>query len=201
MKNRLEINWEKDRPTNKNVVQMWKDLDFKSLNNWTKSTEILIKKFDETHINGGIQLHKFQISDNEYFNWFASRNRLDEIYFTKRLFERTELKYYRKNLGISSNKPFVNQTNWHTDIFDLAGIIARFLGHGGAYENLNASESWKTAIEFVNDEFENRFDEFNRFTFTIKEASWFYDIAWDYSFLLFDKRKNQIIIFDITDTD
>ena len=40
-----------------------------------------------------------------------------------------------------------------------------------------------------------------RFTYKFENSGWFFDIAWDYSFLMFDKRTNQVIIIDITDTD
>lgn len=201
MKSRLEIDYTKERPSDSQVLQMWNEIKLLSLTEWSPSAKILKGKFEATHINGGIQLHKFQISDNQYLHWFSVRNRLNEIFFTQKIFCRPELDIYRKHLKIDDKKPKVKSEGWYTDIFDLAGILARILGQGGAYENLNANEAWETATNFVKDEFENRFNEFNRYTYEIINTNWFYDIAWDYSSLLFDKRKNQIILIDITDTD
>jgi hypothetical protein len=201
MTNRLVTDYSLDPPSENQIIQMWKDLKLTPLSEWTESSEKLKQAIEKTHCNGGIQLHKFQISDNPHFHWFAVRNRLDEIHFIKKLFQRHELKHYLAELKVENEKPQIKSSNWFSDIFDLPGIIARILGQGGAYERLEASKAWEISTDFVRSEFGNRFDEFNRFSYEIEGANWFFDIAWDYSFLLFDKRNNQVIIIDITDTD
>ena len=75
------------------------------------------------------------------------------------------------------------------------------MGLGGAYKSIDQRIAWTVATDFVKDEFENRFEEFNSYDFVIESSQWFFDIAWDFSTLLFDKRKNEIIIIDITDQD
>ncbi|WP_165749647.1 hypothetical protein [Cellulophaga sp. Z1A5H] len=201
MTNRLKIDYNSEVPTDKDILEMWNEITITELNDWSKSAEELKTKFSKTHCNGGIQIHKFQISDNSCFQWFASRNRLSEIYFVKRFFCKPELLNYKTNLKNDNQKPKCKETNWYSDIFDLTGHLARILGQGGAYENLNAKDAWKSALDFVSEEFEERFDEINRFSYNLEGSKWFYEVAWDYSFLMFDKRKNQVLIIDITDTD
>ncbi|BDD03980.1 hypothetical protein [Aureibacter tunicatorum] len=201
MIDRLKINYRLDSPSEEQIIKMWKDLKLTPLSQWSDSTEKLRLAFEKTHCNGGIQLHKFQISDNPHFHWFAVRNRLDEINFIKKLFQRPELKHYRKALKVENDKLKIKSFNWYSDIFDLSGIFARILGQGGAYENLDAIKAWEVSTDFVKNEFGNRFDEFNRFSYETEGANWFCNIAWDYSFLLFDKRNNQVILIDVTDTD
>ncbi len=201
MTDRLKIDYNSEVPTDKEIIQMWNDIKITELKDLNKHTLELKDKFPETHCNGGIQFHKYQISDNSCFQWFASRNRLSEIFFVKRLFNRPELKNYRLDLKIKTDKPKCKENQWHSDIFDLTGIISRMLNQGGAYRNLKAKDAWESALNFVNQEFENRFDEINRYTYHLEGSEWFYEIFWDYSTLLFDKRKNQILIIDITDMD
>ena len=105
------------------------------------------------------------------------------------------------DLAIRENNPEVMHVKYWTDIYDLTGQLSRIMGLGGSYKNIDQKEAWTTASDFVKDEFENRFEEFNLYKFVIETAQWFHDIAWDHSFLLFDKRKYEIIIIDITDTD
>ncbi|WP_179020054.1 hypothetical protein [Winogradskyella forsetii] len=197
----MKIDYNSEVPTDKEIIQMWNDIQITEINDWSKSMLELKSKFSETHCNGGIQLHKFQISDNSCLQWFASRNRLSEIYFIRRIFSRPELQNYRDDLKIKNDKPKCKESQWFSDIFDLTGIISRMLNQGGAYRNLNAKDAWESALNFVNEQFGNRFDEINRYTYNLEGSEWFYDIVWDYSTLLFDKRNNQIIIIDITDTD
>ena len=201
MTNRLKVNYTSEVPTDQEIVQMWKHITITELNDWSKSAEELSAKFSKTHINGGIQLHKYLISDHYCFQWFASRNRLSEIFFIKRFFNRPELANCRADLEIENDQPNCEEKEWSSDIFDLSGIISRLLYHGGAYGKLKVQDAWKTALSFVNDEFDNRFNEVNRFTFHSEDSAWFFYTAWDYSMLFFDKRTNEVIIIDITDTD
>ncbi len=58
------------------------------------------------------------------------------------------------------------------------------------------------AVGFVEEAFQNRFNEVVAFdTEIIPAANWFYDVAWDHSKMLFDKRDYEITLIDITDTD
>ena len=76
------------------------------------------------------------------------------------------------------------------------------MGYGGAYKKaISSAIAWKIAIEFVENELENRFEDFDVYMLKIENAKWFYDVAWDYSFIITDSKKHEIIFMDITDTD
>lgn len=196
----LQIDWNQERPTDSEVTQLWKEIRISQLTNFSDGFEQLRKSINETHVNGGIQFHKFHLTGNKHFNWFASRNRLDEINFINKILNRPELEVYRKNLQINS-KPKFKRIGWSTDIFELPSILARKLNQGGAYKKLDSVTSWEIATDFVKQEFENRFDEFEMFNIAIENAEWFYDIAWDWTAMIYDKRKTELNIIDITDTD
>lgn len=196
----LQIDWNQERPTDSEVIRLWRELQIRQLNNFSDGYEQLRKSIAETHVNGGIQFHKFQLTVNSHFNWFASRNRLDEISFITKILTHPKLETYRKNLLINS-KPKFNRTGWSTDIFDLPSTLARTLNQGGAYNKLDSATSWKVATEFVEQEFGNRFDEFEMFNIVVENAEWFYDIAWDWSVMIYDKRKSELSLIDVTDTD
>ena len=196
----LEINWGQERPNQIQLVGLWTKMKFERLENWSESVDVLTEKIHETYVNGGIQLHRYQVSSNDYFNWFASRNRLDEVDFVKNVLTHNNLNDYREDLEIK-NKPEIKIPKSWTDMYDLPGRLARILGQGGAYKKINQKEAWKIATDFIESEFDNRFEEVLVFDFAIKNAAWFYDIAWDYSTMLFDKRKYTVTIIDITDTD
>ncbi|QQT29439.1 hypothetical protein I6I99_19105 [Sphingobacterium multivorum] len=199
--NELPIDWKQERPNSAELAELWTSIQLRPLDNWTLSTTTLKEKIAETHCNGGIQLHKYKIAGNRHFDWFVQRNRLDEIDFLKNIFRHKNLENYRTDLAIRENSPEVIHVKYWTDIYDLTGQLSRIMGLGGSYKNIDQKEAWTTASDFVKDEFENRFEEFNLYKFVIETSQWFHDIAWDHSFLLFDKRKYEIIIIDITDTD
>lgn len=199
--NELEIDWKQERPTSSEVNGIWTTIRLSRLANWSQSTNILKEKISETHCNGGIQVHKYKVSSNPHFDWFAQRNRLDEIDFLKNILKHIDLEDYRNDLEIKDNKPEIKFLKYATDIYELPGRLSRIMGLGGAYKKIDQRQAWLVATDFVRDEFENRFEEFNSYDFLIGAAQWFHDIAWDYSILLFDKRKYEIIFIDITDTD
>lgn len=197
----LQINWDQKIPTSSEMAELWNFIKLSRLDNWTSSTNTLKEKISETHCNGGVQLHKYKASSNLHFDWFVQRNRLYEIDFLKNIFRHKDLKDYRKNLKIKNNKPKVNNVDYWTDIYDLPEKLSKIMGYGGAFKCIDQRKAWAIATDFIKDEFENRFEEFNSIEFEIESSKWFHNIAWDYSILLFDKRKYEIIIIDITDTD
>ncbi|PWJ33123.1 hypothetical protein [Sediminitomix flava] len=196
----LEINWEQERPSQIQLVGLWTKMKFERIENWSTATDVLSEKIIETHVNGGIQLHRYKVSRNDHFHWFASRNRLDEIDFVKKALRHKDLSDYRNNLEIKL-KPEVQVKKSWTDMYDLPGRLARILGQGGAYKKINQKEARKVVTNFISSEFDNRFEEVLLFDFAIKNSEWFYGIAWDYSTMLFDKRNYTVTIIDITDTD
>ena len=201
--NDLQIDWEQDRPNAMQLYGLWKSLQISPVSTWTDATEILAEKISETHINGGGQFHKYVISRNRYFDWFASRNRLEEIDFIQNVFRHQGLKEYRRDIGVPGDKLEVEVIANNYDIFDLPGQLARILHFGGAYNRtkVGQKEAWSIVLTFIENEFENRFSEFELFQLSLKNAAWFYNIAWDNSIAIFDKRKYELIIIDITDSD
>ena len=197
----LQINWRQEKPDPSEFPEIWASIKLTPLHNWTKATEVLKEKISHTHCNGGIQLHKYKIEGNKQFDWFATRNRLEEIEFVKYILRHKDLQNYRDDLEISEDKPKFKLVKYWTDIYDLPGELTRIMAHGGAYKKILPQLAWNVATEFVKEEFENRFEEFSTFKIAVDSAKWFHDIAWDYSILLFDQRKYELVFIDITDTD
>ncbi|MFV0394085.1 MAG: hypothetical protein ACK5LC_06780 [Coprobacillaceae bacterium] len=164
----------------------------------------LINKFALTHVNGGMQIHRYRIDSNSDIQWYIHRNRLQEIEFLKNLLSHKDLVDFRNDLDITIKNPNKDRLiSYHTDIFSLVGSIARNLYQGGAYEHIECDDAWNTAITYVEEAFQNRFDEVLFMNTSIFEepGSWFYDVAWDYSWILVDKRYNRVTLISITDTD
>ena len=169
----LEINWKQERPSQIQLVELWTKTKFERIENWTNSANVLTEKISKTHVNGGIQLHRYQVNSNDHFNWFASRNRLDEIDFVKKALRHKTFSDYRNDLEIKS-KPEIQITKSWSDMYDLPGQLARILGQGGAYKKINQKEAWEVVTDFIKSEFDNRFEEVLLSDFAIKNAEWFY---------------------------
>jgi hypothetical protein len=188
-------------PSDNEIIQMWKELEIFPVDTSSLHEKKLVDAFKESHVNGGLKYQKFVIQANETFGWFASRNRLDEIYFTRKFLTHPQLEKYRDNVKVSG-KLKVKSVKWSSDIFDVSGLLSRLHFHGGAYnEGANATVSWEISNNFIKQEFDNRFDTVSSYTYELEGADWFCQIMWDYSLMLFDKKTSYVYVFDITDTD
>ena len=81
-------------------------------------------------------------------------------------------------------------------------MLSRIMGQGGAYNNIDQHTAWQTTLNFIEGEFQNRFQDVTLDTINvIPRAGWFYNVIWDYSMVLFDRINCELLFIDITDTD
>ena len=183
---------------------MWENINLKKLDSWTESTNSLIYNINEFYCNGGIKILKYKIMDeNSYIsiikgnNYWENRKKFVENISVNEIILKD-----REYLDLDNKFPKIKIKGQYTDIYSLSGNLARIMGHGGAYKRAeNSNFAWKVATEFVENEFGNRFEDFDLYEVEIENAKWFYDLAWDYSVIIVDKINNDIIFMDLTDTD
>ena len=176
----------------------WENLELEKINNWTQNTDVLVNEINKLYSNGEIKINKYKIiGDNKFLYYLVIDNS-----FIQNICKNKKLLEDRNYLNLNGESPTINIIKHWTDIYTLSGDLARILGYGGAYTHgIGQNESWKIATEFIEKEFGNRFEEFDYYDIKIENSKWFYDIAWDYSFIIIDKRNYEIIFIDITDTD
>ena len=185
-------------PSKEELKNLWENLNLEKINNWTKYTNTLIDSINDYYSNGGIKINKYKILGSNPIHYYLlkDKNFVENIYKNKLLLED------RNYLKLDGELPKLKIIEHWTDIYTLAGDLARIMGYGGAYKKaISSNIAWKIAIEFVENELENRFEEFDVYMVKIENAKWFYDVAWDYSFIITDNKKHEIIFMDITDTD
>ena len=180
----MEINLA--RPTPSEIIQLWNTNQIQRLDNWTSAANALEEKISEADKN---------------LDWFAQRNCLDEIDFLNSILSHKDLEEYRQDIQTFDNKPEVSNVKYYPDLHELFQALTEIMEQGGAYQKTNYETARRLALNFVKLELEMRITEFNCFFYNIASAHWFHHIAWDYSFLIFDKRKYEIIFIDMTDTD
>ena len=185
-------------PTNNEINILWDTMKLEKNNNWTIYTEKLIETINNLYSNGGIMMNKYKIMETNpmYYYLIKRKDFVQNIYKNKIILED------KAYLKLNGELPKINIIGFYTDIYTLAGDLARIIGYGGAYsDGVEQNEAWKIAVEFVENEFENRFEEYNLYKIKIENTKWFRDVAWDYSFIIVDKKNYEIIFMDMTDTD
>jgi len=168
----------------------------------------------ESHSNGGALFACFRVGDSRTFDWFASRNRLAEFDILPSLLRREEVRAQIPELQI----PIGPNSEANSQACSIAtvdgfkmessvlfdGHLAQSLHAGGAYaakSPLDAKLAKQLALAVCEDLFEQRFSEISVYINWDAWTPWFHGIAWDWTAVLFDRRKRAFSILAITDTD
>lgn len=200
--NNLPVNGSDEMPDADQISQIWKTIRFEPCDEWSAEANKLEETINYTHCNGGVQLHKYKVIGNDDFKWFVQQDKLHQIKFLKNVIKHPDLKNYRENLEITEDKPRISCYNSWSDIYDLPGTLSRIMGQGGAYNSIDQHTAWQTTLNFIEGEFQNRFQEITLdYINVIPRAEWFYDVTWDFSMILFDRTNCELMFIDITDTD
>jgi hypothetical protein len=185
-------------PSKEELDNLWKNIKLEKSIIWTQSADVLKNEINKMYSNGGIELNKYKIIGENPLNYFI----INDNCFVENIYKNKIILEDRAYLGLNNEPPIVKVIEYFTDIYSLPGNLARVFGYGGAYtKGIGQKNSWKIAAEFVKNEFGNRFEEFNYYIVEIENAKWFYDVAWDCSYIIADITKNEIVFIDITDTD
>jgi len=97
----------------------------------------------------------------------------------------------------------------YSNYFELAAFLASILHNGGAYtsqdDRIDRIHCFNHALDVANDILPDNSSNPNQEIVLInRNAPWcdyFYDVAWDYSIITYDKKSKLFSMFLLTDTD
>jgi hypothetical protein len=163
----------------------WENMQFEKVNTFTPYTNVLMDTINELFSNGGIKINKYKLIGDDKFNYYivTNKNFIENIHNNKTILED------RNYLKLNGELPKIKKEEHWSDIYTFSGYLARMMAHGGAYTHgIGQKDAWKIATEYVENEFKNDFEEYDFYYVIIENAGWFYDVAWDYSFIIVDKK-------------
>jgi hypothetical protein len=198
----LESVWNQKRPTSLEIKKMWEELqiNFEPIKN--QAIDKLLENLRKTHVNGGAEFVCFRLEENTTFHWFGSRNRLDEINFFDRFLN---LPIVVESFSvIQFGKSKVSNTNFEwASSFTFDGELAQALVQGGAYHKFDGSdyEAKQIGANFCESLFGHRFSDIQMYKTHESFTEWFHNIAWDVTWLGFDKLEIKVWLLCVTDTD
>jgi hypothetical protein len=190
------------RPHNDDISNALRSVDISALP--VPQDHALIDFFnsiDLQFVNGKALVIPMAVENHPVIQWFSSRNRLNEIDFVSTVllhnaFEKASGMKGIKRKDISIIKMEINS-------FLLPGELANLLYIGGAYntEKIDDTISFKHASTFVSALCDDRFSHLCYFSLHGAWSKWFYDSAWDYTYLVFNKKTYVATVICFTDTD
>lgn len=161
---------------------------------------MLLGELRARHDNGGAHIAAFDLGDDAGFEWFASRNRLDEVLdwlvlhpvIVEALSEIAIPTIRQNTNGFKLYNPFL-----------VDGLLASTLYYGGAYwaETGNGQREKALALAVSEAMFGTRYGEIGSAVSYDAWTPWFKGIAWDLTLAVFDRRQRRLWLLAVTDTD
>ena len=170
--------------------------------------DALLDAIRATHVNGGLLFTQVRAVDvDDPGRWFAvwrSSYWGNEVF--RRLFDSAAVRTALSRLLIPDPYPIVKPPQFHqsvTGTFTLAGKLAFALVRGGAYDRFSgsAAEAMRLAVAGVDDLVGDRHECFRVFHSRAPWTPWFYDVAWDDTWIVTDYERLLVSILCKTDTD
>lgn len=196
-----DSNQERPKTTEVAIESLWKGVHIEYRKSESPPVEALVNALRKTHVNGGAAFAMFSVGNNPNLNWFISRNSWDAIELPERFLRSSAVVGALPDVckqPISSSFGF----EWGSP-FTLAGELAQTLFEGGAYVKHagGPGEAFALAESFRRWLFGDRFGEVLVVKCFKPWSAWFYDIAWDGTWLVVDKRQSIVSVLTVTDTD
>jgi hypothetical protein len=198
----IYINWEQNKPGNKLIERLWGAVNITVEPETFPAVDEYLAELRRINTNGGAFIARFHVNGNEDFNWFATRNRWDEIEFFSRFLSHPAFASALPEVATNVNTAELAEFEWSSSL-TLDGELARTLVVGGAYEKFEGTPREAKALgeRVAESLFGDRFDDVLVFRCWKPWSSWFCDVAWDGTTVLIDKRLQIVTVLVSTDTD
>lgn len=197
----LEVNWNQTPPVwTSDVLKLWREIQITPVVFQSEAIHNYLQHLRTTH--GGVVFAGFHLGQNLTLDWYASRNRLEEMEFFSSLLTHPVVKDHVPELRIGNplrNEPQIHQISSLT----LDGELAQTLVSGGAYEKFMGSARLAKEIagDFCESLFEGRYEEVLVYESPTPWSDWFRDIAWDVTWFILDRRRRYLWLLCATDED
>jgi hypothetical protein len=198
---KLEPDWLQQQPSPEAVRTMWEKLQLENIPITHPELLQFVHSLKVVFSRGGALLYHFQVSENLTFDWFAYRNRLEEIDGLHKILSLPALRAAAAELMIDPALLEIGQPVVLPDAFDLSGRLTRKLFYGGPHnqDSFDAHEALQKASSFVEQILQDRYTEVVVCVFYEPWADWFFGEGWDETYLIYDKRHRQIWLLCLTD--
>jgi len=187
------------RPEFQDRKEMWESLTIEQVLPNSHSIEEYLESLSTFYCD--VKFGSFILGKSEVLDWYGSRGLLRQMLFFFYLFKNKSIASYFK-IDVDSIDEKTNQYFDRVSPFSLAGTLASIIHSGGAYDRPQWSSvhsmdlSMKASLEFL----DNNYDDTLVYETNFGWCDFFNHAAWDYSFVILNKRTRRLNIFLTSDT-
>ncbi len=170
-------------------------------------TQALLDAIRRTRDNGGVlhaRLRAVDVRDED--QWFRAPTILEQDASFRELLDSDALRQALPELRVPTPYPLASPPRfvggWGGSL-TLDGELALVLVHGGAYTRYSgtAAQAKALAREAVDELVQDRHEDFDVYSSEEPWTPWFFDVAWDQTWFLVDRRRLEVTVLCMTDTD
>lgn len=198
----LEVDWKQEKPNNTTAEWLWRSVEIQPVDGVTPAVKEYLGELRRVNVNGGAAYARFEVKGNRDFDWFATRNRWDEIAFFSRFLSHPVVSSRLPEVGKDAKFDESITFTWGSSL-TLDGELARVLVFGGAYKQYEGtpSEAKHLGARVCKALFGDRFLDVEVFWCWKAWSSWFHDVAWDSTCVVINRRLQVVSLLVSTDTD
>jgi hypothetical protein len=189
-------------PDFKQRQAMWAAIGFDRVTSAFPAVEAYLNEMRALYANGKVEHAAFVFSNHPIFDWFASRNQYHEMGFFEEFWKTSGPKavfpYLLRDLNFYDQKYFS-----FASAFQLGGTLAWILSAGGAYNRFERGgiEAKRLGEAAATEMLAGSYDDALVFQCGAAWSDFFFEVAWDATFLVIDPKRRIVHALLATDTD
>ena len=181
---------------------VWEDVRYEHVDIVWPAIDRFLDAVRQTHVNGGAVLACFVASDPQAFDQAAHRDiqGLDHLFLT--FLNADSVKAAVPELQIGDISADLLRLRY-TVALGMEGELTHLLLTGGAYRKFEGSEEEARTLsrDFVSAMVNGRHLSASVMSSDAPWTEWFYDVAWDTTYVIYDPQVRRFWLLCITDTD
>ena len=181
---------------------MWASAEFAPVSGPFPKVDAFVDQLRPLYSNGKVEHAAFRFPDHPVFEWFSKRNQYHEMgffeCFWRTLGPKSQFQQNVYDLNFYDHAIFSFQSP-----FQFGGALAWLLSGGGAYDQFQRGgvEAKRIGEEAAFEMLGGDYDSTLVYQSGIAWSDFFWDVAWDYSFVCIDQNQRLIHALLATDTD
>lgn len=184
--------------------RMWKEIDFPRLTDQPyPNVMAYVQALEQIYVNGSVEFSTFAIPAHPTFDWYGSRHAFHDMAFFQNFWSAPSVKQtfpfeLKPDIDFSAADVFVC-----TETAALGETLASALTYGGAYQThaagpMDAKAKGEAA---ANELIDARVDEVRVYTCHLPWCDFFWDVLWDWTWVIIDPVVRRIHLICTTDSD
>ena len=191
-------------PSVADCQRMWEEIDFPHLTDQLyPKVMAYVQALEQIYVNGSVEFSTFAMPMHPTFDWYCSRSALHDMGFFQNFWSTPSVKQMfpfkiKPDIDLSAAGVFV-----YTETDALGETLASALTYGGAYQThaagpMDATAKGEAAAKEL---IGTQGDQVRVYTCQLPWCDFFWDVLWDWTWVIIDPAARRIHLLCTTDSD